>query len=63
MNACISAALGVKVLEKHFTIDNKLDGLDHEASIMPDDLATLISNIREVETSLGNEKKKSKIRN
>lgn len=44
--------LGAKVIEKHFTIDRKLDGPDHNFSIVEDELSTLIASIRRVEDSL-----------
>ncbi len=44
----IAACLGASVIEKHFTLDRKLPGPDHAASIEPDELATLASAIRAV---------------
>lgn len=52
-----AAALGARVIEKHFTLDRSLSGPDHKASLEPCDLATMIRSIREVEASLGNGKK------
>lgn len=50
-------ALGANVIEKHFTLDKKLEGPDHIASLEPQELKELIKNIREVELALGNGKK------
>lgn len=35
-------ALGAKVLEKHFTIDRRLDGPDHNFSLLPEELNQLV---------------------
>ena len=52
--ACTNAvALGAKVIEKHFTLDKKLDGPDHWFSSDPAELRQLVENIRETEESLG----------
>ncbi len=48
-----SVAKGAKVVEKHFTLDRDLNGPDHRASIMPDELINLVKEIRKVETYLG----------
>ena len=53
-----AAALGACVLEKHFTLDRSLPGPDHQASIEPDELKTLVSSIRTVELALGTGVKK-----
>jgi N,N'-diacetyllegionaminate synthase len=52
-----AVALGACVIEKHFTIDRLLIGPDHKASLQPDELASLVSGIRNVETSIGSEVK------
>jgi N,N'-diacetyllegionaminate synthase len=48
-----AVAMGAKVIEKHFTLDRTLPGPDHRASLMPDELAALIAQIRTVEAALG----------
>lgn len=48
-----AAALGAKVIEKHFTLDRNLPGPDHRASLEPDELAEMIRSIRSVEAALG----------
>ncbi|XP_034747694.1 N-acetylneuraminic acid synthase a [Etheostoma cragini] len=54
INISIAAvALGAKVIERHVTLDKKLKGNDHEASLMPDELAELVRSIRLVERALG----------
>lgn len=54
INMSIAArALGAVVLEKHFTLDAKLFGPDHAASIEPDQLIELVKGVRQVEAGLG----------
>lgn len=48
-----AVALGATVIEKHFTLDRNLPGPDHKASLIPEELTTLIRQIRDVENSLG----------
>lgn len=49
-----AVAMGAKVIEKHFTLNRKMDGPDHAFAMEPKDLETLIRQIREVELSMGN---------
>lgn len=49
-----AVALGAKVIEKHFTLDKNMEGPDHRASVSPDELKQLVSDIRRVERYLGN---------
>tara|TARA_B110001450_G_scaffold256772_1_gene288615 strand:+ start:3925 stop:4926 length:1002 start_codon:yes stop_codon:yes gene_type:complete len=51
--AIAAAALGATVIEKHFTLDRKLLGPDHKASLEPDELKTMVSAIRNIEIALG----------
>lgn len=53
-----AVALGASIIEKHFTLDRTLPGPDHRASLEPDELANLVSTIREVEEALGDGIKK-----
>ena len=48
-----AVALGATVIEKHFTLDRKLKGPDHRASLEPDELKFMIKSIRNIEKSLG----------
>ena len=52
-----AVALGAKVIEKHFTIDRNMDGPDHKASLEPDELAAMVSAIRNIEKALGSGEK------
>ena len=55
---CFSAVtLGAKIIEKHVIIDKKQEGPDQSVSINFDELADLVSGIRKIEKSLGDEKK------
>jgi len=57
--AAISAvALGAKIIEKHFTLDNSLFGPDHAMSLNPIDLKNYVSQIRETESIMGDGLKK-----
>lgn len=49
-----AAAMGAKVIEKHFTLDKSLPGPDHKASLTPDELREMVKAIRTVEASMGN---------
>jgi N-acetylneuraminate synthase/N,N'-diacetyllegionaminate synthase len=51
--AIAAVALGATVIEKHFTLDRRLPGPDHTASLEPDELARMITRIHEVEAMLG----------
>lgn len=50
--ACVAVALGATWIEKHFTLDSTLDGLDHKHAAEPEALARYIKMIRETEYSL-----------
>ena len=52
-----AVALGACVIEKHFTLDKTLPGPDHQASIEPYELASLVKGIRIVQDSLGHGRK------
>ncbi|MBF0610737.1 MAG: N-acetylneuraminate synthase [Magnetococcales bacterium] len=48
-----AVARGAKVIEKHLTLDHKLPGPDHRASLEPDAFHEMVKAIREVEQALG----------
>ena len=54
-----AVALGAKIIEKHFTINKRLNGPDHKASLSPSELENLVTGIRTIELSLGKHKKKA----
>ena len=51
--AIAAVARGAAVIEKHFTLDRALPGPDHAASLEPDELAAMVTAIRDVESALG----------
>lgn len=53
-----AVALGAKVLEKHFTLDRTMEGPDHKASLVPDELKTMVEATRNVEKAMGDGIKK-----
>jgi len=53
-----AVALGASIIEKHFTIDKSLPGPDHQASLNPDELRSLVKAIRNIEKALGDGIKK-----
>tara|TARA_Y100000590_G_scaffold180640_1_gene205885 strand:+ start:31672 stop:32679 length:1008 start_codon:yes stop_codon:yes gene_type:complete len=56
--AIAAVAMGAKVIEKHVTLDNKLPGPDHKASITIKEFSNLVKSIRNVEIAIGNSDKK-----
>ncbi|MCM1223913.1 MAG: N-acetylneuraminate synthase family protein, partial [Lachnospiraceae bacterium] len=48
-----AVALGATVIEKHFTLDKSLPGPDHKASLSPQELAAMVSAIRNIDLALG----------
>jgi len=53
-----AVVLGACVVEKHFTLDRDLPGPDHRASLEPDELASMVHSIRNVEAALGDGNKR-----
>lgn len=48
-----AVAMGATVIEKHFTLDKKMDGPDHQASLDPIELKLMVQAIRNIEKALG----------
>lgn len=48
-----AVALGARVIEKHFTLDQQLPGPDHRASLEPAELSAMVTAIRHVELAMG----------
>jgi N,N'-diacetyllegionaminate synthase len=48
-----AVALGATVIEKHFTLDNTMEGPDHKASLEPSELVAMVKCIRNIELALG----------
>jgi N-acetylneuraminate synthase len=51
--ALAAVALGACVIEKHLTLDRKLTGPDHKASIEPAEFEKMVEGIRNIELALG----------
>ncbi|NQY81545.1 MAG: N-acetylneuraminate synthase family protein [Alphaproteobacteria bacterium] len=56
--ALAARAIGMCVLEKHFTLDRDMVGPDHTASTEPAEFAFLIQTLRKIELGLGDGVKK-----
>lgn len=56
--ALAAVAFGAKVIEKHFTLDKKMLGPDHKASIEPKELKEMVLGIRKIENKLKHKIKK-----
>ena len=49
-----AVALGAKLIEKHITLNKKMDGPDHIASLEPKEFKQMVKNIRNLENAFGN---------
>jgi sialic acid synthase SpsE len=49
----VAVALGAVIIEKHLTLDRRMKGTDHAASLEPDEFRRLVSEVRDVEAALG----------
>ena len=56
---CAAVALGARVIEKHFTLSNRLSGPDHQFAVEPDELRQLVTAVRATEEVLGDGRKRS----
>ena len=54
----IAVSCGANMIEKHFTLNNKLNGPDHSSSLNPKNFKIMVKNIRETELALGSMFKK-----
>jgi N,N'-diacetyllegionaminate synthase len=59
--APVTVALGVRCIEKHFTLDRSMKGFDHAMSLEPTGLRKVIRDIRKVEVALQGLKNKREI--
>jgi N,N'-diacetyllegionaminate synthase len=51
--AIVAIALGAEYIEKHFTLNRKMRGPDHKASLNPKQLELYVESLRNAELSLG----------
>lgn len=52
-----AVAVGAKILERHITLDHSLKGSDHAASLEPNELKQLVTEVRRIEDAMGSFKK------
>lgn len=50
-----AVARGAAIIEKHVTVDKSLEGNDHKVSLLPDELALMVRQIRDVEEAMGSD--------
>ena len=50
----ISVAMGAEIIERHFTLDNNMEGTDQKASLEPNDFKNMIDDINKTLSILGN---------
>jgi len=53
-----AVAMGATIIEKHFTLDRKMEGPDHKASLEPFELKHMVASIRNIEKAIGSSEKK-----
>ena len=51
-----SIALGARVIEKHFTINKKMEGWDHHMSVDENEMKKIVSGCKRTFDGLGSEK-------
>lgn len=49
----MAVAMGAQIIEKHFTLDKKMPGPDHKASLEVNELSEMVQAIRNIESALG----------
>lgn len=54
-----AVALGATLIEKHFTLDNTMEGPDHRASLEPDELIAMVKGIRNIEKAMSGSGRKT----
>jgi sialic acid synthase SpsE len=50
-----AVALGAKIIEKHFTLDKSMEGVDHRVSLLPNELREMVRCIRELEAAMADD--------
>lgn len=48
-----AAALGAKIIEKHFILDRELGGPDSKFSLEPEEFKSMVNSVRALETAMG----------
>ncbi len=49
-----AVTMGATIIEKHFTLDRRMEGPDHKASLEPGELEKMVKGIRHIEQAMGN---------
>ncbi|MBC6963056.1 MAG: acetylneuraminic acid synthetase, partial [Nitrosomonas sp.] len=44
---------GARIVEKHFTVNRSMEGNDHKVSLLPEEFAEMVRQIRNIEEALG----------
>ena len=58
ITGALAVAAGAVILEKHFTLDKKMEGPDHKMSLVPEELTEYIRLVRLAEKACGDGQKK-----
>ncbi len=53
--AVAAVAAGARIIEKHLTSDRSMEGNDHKVSLLPDEFADMVRQLRDVDESLGDD--------
>jgi len=53
----LAVSKGAQMIERHYTLDNSMTGFDHKMSLEPDELISMIKDIRNVPRIVGRGKK------
>ena len=53
-----AVSMGARIIEKHFTLNTRMEGPDHNVSLEPKELDMLVNGIRNIEMALGDGIKK-----
>lgn len=48
-----AVALGARIVEKHLTVDRNMEGNDHKVSLLPEEFAEMVRQIRNIEEAMG----------
>ena len=48
-----AVALGARIVEKHFTVNRNMEGNDHKVSLLPEEFAEMVRQIRNIEEAMG----------
>ena len=51
---CLAAAAGAQIIERHFTLDNEMEGTDQKASLDPQAFELMCKDLQNIESIMGN---------